>query len=225
MYKILLMAILGWFGVQWAVAQNQDIIQHELEFKPGSKLDLDLKFAELIKVDVWDKDEVSFQAVLKYQDAEIKKVHQLRIDEDPDMLSISSDFDYDAYIPRNRDCFSENLHMNHNRIYCLYVDYELKVPRNANVRIETISGNIEIVGLEGKLRAKSISGFVDVAMSKERQTSLSFRSVTGEIYTDFNIALDNGSNAYSKKLSADLNGGGDRLSLETISGDIYFRKL
>jgi len=225
MNKILLLAVIGWLSVQWATAQNQDIIKHEFEFKPGSKLDLDLKFAEMIKVEVWDKAEVSFQAVLRFQDPEIKKVHQLNIDEDSGMLSIHSDFDYDAYKPTNGDCFSENLHMHYSRIYCLYVDYELKIPKNADVRMETISGNIEIVGLEGSLRAKSISGFVDVALPKKHQTSLSFRSVTGEIYTDFNIELDKGSNAYSKKLSADINGGGDRFSLETISGDIYFRKL
>jgi len=55
---------------------------------------------------------------------------------------------------------------------------------------------------------------------------LKFRSVTGEIYTDFDIELDENSSAYAKKLSTEINGGGAQLlSLETVSGDIFFRKI
>ena len=70
------------------------------------------------------------------------------------------------------------------------------------------------------------SGYVDVSLAAIHQTRLKFRSVTGEIYTDFDIELDENSSAYAKKLSTDINGGGDRLlSLETVSGNIFFRKI
>ncbi len=65
---------------------------------------------------------------------------------------------------------------------------------------------------------------MSITLPSTHPTELRFRCVTGEIYTDFDIDLDDSSSAYSKKLSTSINGGGSkRLSLETVSGDIFFR--
>ena len=108
--------------------------------------------------------------------------------------------------------------------YCLRIDYEITLPAGTSLALETISGDIEIRGHNGPLRAKTISGFVDIDRLLSTAADLEFKSVTGEIYTDFDIKLNDNSSAYSKKVAASLNGGGSSVKAESVSGDIYFRK-
>ena len=92
------------------------------------------------------------------------------------------------------------------------------------MELNSISGGIEIKGYRGAIRAKSISGFVDFSSPSSQGLDVAFKSVTGEIYTDFDMKLDEGSTAWSKRLNRSVNGGGKKIALETVSGDIFFRK-
>lgn len=207
------------------MAQETQVIEKDFALPTGKRLDLDLKFGSDISVTTWNKKEVSFRAIISFHEPGIEKVHMIDIDEDANSLSIETDYDFDSHTPSDWDCngFSKNYH--NNRMYCLKVRYELILPKDAKVDLETISGNIEIKGFQGEMRAKSISGYVDFSLAAAHPTRLKFRSVTGEIYTDFDLELDRNSSAYAKKLTSDLNGGSEQLlSLETVSGDIFFRK-
>lgn len=207
-------------------AQEQHVIEKKFDLPKSKRLDLDLKFGQDITVSTWNKSEVLFRAVLLFNEPGIEKVHTLEIDENTNLLSIETDYDFDKHEPSNWDCNQSTRNYYNKEMYCIKVNYELKIPVDAQVRIETIAGNIEVKDFKGAMKAKSISGYVDVAMSAAHQTKLKFRSVTGEIYTDFDVELDKNSSAYSKKLTSEINGGGpDLLSLETVSGDIFFRKL
>jgi hypothetical protein len=57
-----------------------------------------------------------------------------------------------------------------------------------------------------------------------KKANLNFKSVTGEIYSDFEVKRDGKSTSYSKHLNAPLSGGGNRVALKKVSGDIFFRK-
>jgi len=92
------------------------------------------------------------------------------------------------------------------------------------IELNSISGGIEIKGYQGAIKAKSISGYVDFASAESTGLDLAFKSVTGEIFTDYELKLDENSTSWSKRLNRSLNGGGKKVSLETVSGDIYFRK-
>lgn len=208
------------------LAQEQQIIEKNYALPTGKKLDLDLKFGSNIMIDTWNKAEVGFKAIISYNEPGIEKVHTIDVDEADNSLSISTDYDFDAHEPSSWDCNQNSRNYHNKNMYCIKVSYELMLPVDAKVRLETISGNIEVKNFKGEMRAKSISGFVDVSLAAAHKTRLKFRSVTGEIYTDFDVELDRNSSAYSKKLTSEINGGGDRLlSLETVSGDIFFRKI
>jgi len=208
------------------VAQEEKLIEQNFALPQGKKLDLELKFGSDIMIDTWDKTEVNFKAIISYNEPGIEQVHTMDVYETDNFLSITTDYDFDAHEPSNWNCNQHNRNYYNKDRYCIKVRYELTLPVNAKVRLETIAGNIEVKDFRGEMKAKSISGYVDVSLAATHQTRLKFRSVTGEIYTDFDIELADNSSAYAKKLSTEINGGGEHLlSLETVSGDIFFRKI
>ena len=74
---------------------------------------------------------------------------------------------------------------------CADIDYEITVPADVALRVSTISGNIDIAGLTGAIEAKSISGFVDVTWPADQGAELSLKTITGEVYTDQDVAFSN----------------------------------
>lgn len=207
------------------LAQEQQVIEKRLALPQGKRLDLDLKFGSDINISTWNKPEVKFNAIISYDEPGIEKTHLLDIQDTGSRLNIVTDYDFDKRKAMEWECNQTNRDTYNEERYCIKVRYELVLPQNALVDLKTISGNIEVKGFEGELRAKTISGFVDVTLEPSHQTKLKFRSVTGEIYTDFDIELDRNSNSYSKNLSTEINGGGKGIIfLETVSGNIFFRK-
>ena len=94
----------------------------------------------------------------------------------------------------------------------------------------TISGDIQIkfnVAPTQPSAVSSVSGDVDVSLPAPSRLSLSMRSISGEIYTDFDLNLGGGSglkHVGGQTVEGRANGGGTTFSLKTISGDIFVRK-
>jgi hypothetical protein len=94
----------------------------------------------------------------------------------------------------------------------------------------TISGDIQIkfnVVPTQPSAVSSVSGDVDVTLPAPSRLSLSMRSISGEIYTDFDLNLGGGSglkHVGGQTVEGRANGGGTAFSLKTISGDIFVRK-
>lgn len=196
----------------------------ERTFKiPSSEqVELNLKFASDIKVTSWNRNEVGLKTVITASSDELRKLHQMDVSEG-NILKIETGYDMKDRNDKEYNCWSCDENKDKN-CECLQVRYEVQLPNNVALTLETISGDIDIKGFKGKTKAKTISGFVDLGLSANANRNLSFKSVTGEIYTNFDVTLDNDSSPWSKKLNTSLNGGGDLISLETVSGDIFFRK-
>ncbi|MFD1872425.1 DUF4097 family beta strand repeat-containing protein [Hymenobacter bucti] len=94
----------------------------------------------------------------------------------------------------------------------------------------TISGDIQIkfnVAPTQPSAVSSVSGDVDVSLPAPSRISLSMRSISGEIYTDFDLNLGGGNGLQhvgGQTVEGRANGGGTTFSLKTISGDIFVRK-
>jgi lia operon protein LiaG len=96
--------------------------------------------------------------------------------------------------------------------------------------LSTISGNIDIVCNEIAANApfsiNSVSGDIDISIPGDAAVNLEMRTVTGGFYSDFDFPEPDkemkrlGGNQFSYK----LNGGGSKLSLVTVSSNIYLRK-
>jgi DUF4097 and DUF4098 domain-containing protein YvlB len=101
------------------------------------------------------------------------------------------------------------------------------IPENTALTVETINGNITISGPTAETKAKSISGFVDMSVSPQRAAEVRFNTISGTMYSDFDFDKEdkNMKRVAGTSINASLNGGGNSsISLETISGDIYFHK-
>ena len=95
----------------------------------------------------------------------------------------------------------------------------------------TVSGDVQVKFApmrQGPSSITTVSGDVDVSMPSNSKATLRLRSVSGEVYTDFDLSLgkgeDNLRHIGGQVVDGTINGGGNALSLKTVSGDIYVRK-
>lgn len=98
------------------------------------------------------------------------------------------------------------------------------------VVLSTIDGNIDIT-FSGMVTDKpfsvnSISGEIDITMPAKTATSLEMSTVTGTVYSDFDFtdATKKMKQIGGNQLNYDLNGGGVKFRIATVSGNIYLRK-
>ncbi|MFD2718121.1 DUF4097 domain-containing protein [Hymenobacter monticola] len=95
----------------------------------------------------------------------------------------------------------------------------------------TVSGDVQVKFAtlrQGPSSITTVSGDVDVSMPPSTKATLKLRSVSGEVYTDFDLSLgkgdDNMRHIGGQVVDGTINGGGNAVSLKTVSGDIYVRK-
>lgn len=109
------------------------------------------------------------------------------------------------------------------------------------VMFHSISGDIEgsftAVNQTNPTSISAISGDIDVALPGNTPAELALKTISGEIYTNFDIAFEK---KKSKDTRADeldvihsgiggttkglINNGGVKISMESISGNVYLRK-
>ena len=96
-----------------------------------------------VQIKVWNKDEIKIDAVKHADDKNM--MDQLKI-----VVSASSDLvDVDTKYPENSNTY------NHNE-QGPWVKYTITVPKSANLdNIKTINGDIEISGVEGKIKGSN----------------------------------------------------------------------
>lgn len=100
------------------------------------------------------------------------------------------------------------------------------------VVLSTISGSINLkLGTPSKDRSVSIaciSGDIDISLAPTAGVDLQMHTVSGSIYTDFDLASkDKGDMKRvggNSNITTQLNGGGAKLNLANVSGNIYLRK-
>ena len=222
------------FALLWLASGEafaQKIIQKNQPFTAGQQVDLHLKFADSIRVSYWDKAEVSVRIAVEINGGKLNDALVVETTANSRKISVKTDFDQ-ALMRRGKreDCPSGNQsYLNGDGHYtCSEINYEVYLPRQADLRVETINGNIFIREVAGPVYAKSISGFLDVSWPDGKGANVALKSITGELYSDLDIAFNN----QQKKnpivgylLEGTLNGGGPDVRLESISNNIYLRKL
>ena len=118
-------------------------------------------------------------------------------------------------------------------------DLELNV-KNGDIKLSNVSGPVVANTVSGDIQVRfatmrqgpssisSVSGDVDVSMPANTKVTLRMRSVSGEVYTDFDLNLgkgdDNLRHIGGQVVDGTVNGGGNVVSLKTVSGDIFVRK-
>jgi hypothetical protein len=112
-----------------------------------------------------------------------------------------------------------NRHKGGQYSYCLKIDYEVTVPAGTALRLNTISGDLDLSGLSGTVAAKTISGDV---LSKGLTGALTLRTISGDVkVTDLGRSpVDATSISGDVDVSWPAAQGAD-LRLKTISGEVY----
>ena len=193
----------------------QTIIEKSFEFNQKESVSLNIQIADSIKVIPWDKNEVSLWASVNVNDNKDNDHYKWTFDNSGNAIRISSEMDdYLKNSSNKRNCCCNNI-----EVYC-----ELHIPANARLSIETINGDLIFTGSPKELHAKTISGFIDLTAPGNLKADMDFKTVTGTIYTNFALNTGTPKRSVTTDFSTSLNGGGNPVNLETISGNIYFRK-
>lgn len=199
-------------------ASSQKIIDEKIEVG-GQKAKMKLSFADDIKVEAWDNDYIEFHVSANIDTNRYNDYYTLEVNKNAGKIEVVEKVDFEGIRKKKG---TKNLCNFETEIY-----YTLKVPKNLNFEVETISGEVELVGCEGEMAINSVSGFIDYSISEKHQAKIGLSTVTGDVYS--NVKFDNPVSRdltwVGTKRKLTLNGGTRDVELKTVSGDIFLRKL
>lgn len=197
----------------------QETFEKKVDLKNNQAINLDLKFAENIIVKTWEKKQLFIKAIvehnfkepLEYNLLEFNTTSELKIEEK--IINLEKTKTFSNGSSHNRNCVN------------LDILYEVYIPANYELSINSISGNIEVKQMENKLKLETISGFVDVSINPSNKYDLKCSTISGSIYSDLSFDDDEmNREIVGSKINTRINGGGKKLYLKSISGDIFIRK-
>jgi DUF4097 and DUF4098 domain-containing protein YvlB len=198
-----------------ARAQAPRLVDQHIPLGAGSSVKLDIQIVDSIQVITWDKSEVWVKGSIDVNDNKENDKYVVTFDNEANQLGVKTRMEK---IEKNKDC-----NCNCNNVRAAFTIY---VPAGRDISIETINGDITITGQTGAIRAHTISGFVDMAVSPAQKADLKFSTISGNMYSNLNLDIQDKSNMHQVggNVTTTLNGGGKSIDLETISGDIFLRK-
>ncbi|GAB3882209.1 DUF4097 family beta strand repeat-containing protein [Spirosoma agri] len=229
--KLLVYLFLTGFFVSPTLAQK--IIQKTLAVAPNQRVNLNLKFADSIQIRYWDKSEISVRIAATVNGGRLNDALLVTTGSTDQEVSVKTDFDNDLLKQgKAEDCPGTHstwqTERNGQRYYvCSEINYQVYLPKKAQLSVESINGNIDIRGATAAVFAKTISGFVDMTWPTGQGANLSVKTITGEVYSDLAIDFKNKKEKHpivGYLLEGTTNGGGPSVHLESISNNIFLRK-
>jgi hypothetical protein len=211
----------------------QKVIEKHIELPANGFVSMNFQISDSIRIITWKKNEVYVKSTIDVNDNKNNDDYKEMFNESGNTVNVTANLDdhCNTFHSRRRSSDSSNRPSDSNNdcnCGCEENIYHvIYIPENTDFSVETINGNIIISGNTAGIRAKSISGYIDLSMSPERPAELKMRTITGTMYSNFEFL---GNNRHPRQIgggtvNTQLNGsGGKGIDLETISGDIYFRK-
>lgn len=208
-------------GIGLLPASAQRLVEKHFEFSPNGLVHMNFQISDSIRILTWKKNEVYVKSSINVNDNQNNDDYKMVFDQTGSTINVSAKLEFKC---------KDSTHKNNCNCCCCsnsQIFHEVYIPENADFSVETINGNIVITGNTAEIRAKSISGFIDLAVAPQRKADVKLRTITGTMYS--NIELSSTSRRIKQvgggSVSAELNGGGGKvINLETISGNIFFRK-
>ncbi|GGA86717.1 hypothetical protein [Puia dinghuensis] len=203
--------------------QAQKIIEKHIPFSPNNFVAMNFQISDSIRIITWKKNEVYVKSSINVNDNQNNDDYNMVFDETGNTINVSGKLETKKLQRHGKDS---------GNCCCCYCNYnstiihEVYIPENAGFSVETINGNIVITGNTAEIKARSISGFIDLSIAPDRKAEVKMHTISGTMYS--NIELTSTSRRVRQvgggSVRADLNGGGKPIDLETISGNIFFRK-
>lgn len=197
----------------------QKIMEKHLTASSAKFVSMNFQISDSIHIITWNKNEVYIKSSINVNDNKNNDDYHMTYDESGDNVNIKGKLEFEK--KGNKNC---------NNCCCnceTEIYHDVYLPENADFSVETINGNILISGKTAEVRAHSISGYIDFAVAPDRKADLKLHTISGTMYS--NVDLQTGTRKIRQvgggSITAQMNGGGGKpIELETISGNIFFRK-
>lgn len=212
--------------------------------KQGQKISLRFDFPELVKISTWDKNEISITGsvsinggenddafeLLESNSANIISIenkirnlkelpHRITIVNNGEKITFKTKADYQKY----REEHGKNFNMRSEGVD-MDILLEVKVPKSAEVILESVYGMVEVKNYNGPLTVEATYGGVDVAIQEKATGELKAETDFGQIYSNLDFKFsgsefkDFHTEVYAKP------GNGPSYSFESKYGNVYLRK-
>ncbi len=195
----------------------QRLVEKHFGYTAGKTIKLNIQIADSIRIVTWNKNEVYVKASIDINNNKDNEVYTTGFEESANSIDIKAHFDND----KQRQRWNDSCNCNCN--YRSKIYWDVFIPEHSEFAVETIDGNITIEGQTERVKAHTISGFIDMALVPSRKADLKMSTISGTIYTDVALEKAKGSRG-GNAITGAYNGGGIPVELETISGDIFLRK-
>lgn len=228
MKAITLLALLGFLFTRPLRAQPQ-IVEKTMTVPADKKVDLQFDFGNNIKVTAWDRPDAAIKMTYSINGGRLNSALLPDFKAENGVARITVKFDREKMkTGRPEDCPDNQRGMNHYyqdgvAIYtCQDIQYEVFVPRDADLIVESVHCNIELRNVTGPVRAKSIHGFVDMNWPRQKGAELTLKTVHGDVFSD--LAIQFAGKKDEQRLTGSINGGGTGINLEAIHNNVYLRQ-
>lgn len=233
MKKLLIAICLIFFAT---TSFSQRLVEKSIEVKNQKNVILDFDFADEIKIKGWDKDQILVKVSVSINENEDNDAFLLEARELGSSIRFISEIENMKKISKNRVIVKKSKDGKRITTYSnnwqidMDIYFEVFLPRNLDINLSTISGDVILTNIGGELNLETISGFIDLKIERNARASVKTSTISGGVYTDHEIELIRKMKGSKYHLVAGrspdfkLNGGGREIKLETISGNIYIRK-
>ncbi len=208
--KTIAIFITAWLCCATSYAQTKT--EKHIDFSDKETLELNIQIADSIEIYTWNRDEVFATASVNINENKDNQAYLITTGESGKTVEIEAKFREDYFRGKDNCCNESDIR------------WQVYIPEKATFSVETINGNITIKGQTGKMKVKTISGFIDLAVPPSKQADIEFSTISGTVYTDHKFEMKPKSSGIPSELKEKLNNGGELIRLATISGDIFFRK-
>lgn len=234
---ILISLFTGALAAQTPVNKNYPV-------SAGQKISLRFDYPELVKISTWDKNEISITGSVSinggenddafellqstsgnsiYIENKIRNMkelpHRITVVNNGEKITFKSKADYQKYCEehgRNFNQRSEGVDMD--------ILLEVKVPKNTEVKLESVYGMVEVKNYTGPLTVEATYGGVDVTVQEKTTGELIAETNYGQIYSNLDLKFSGTEfENFHTQVSAKL-GSGPKHSFESKYGNVYLRK-
>ena len=210
----------------------------------GQKISLRFDDPELVKISTWDKNEIAIGGSISINGGEnddafeliqstsgntifienkirnMKELpHRITIVNKGEKITFKSKADYQKYCEENGRNFnqrSEGVDMD--------ILLEIKVPRNIEVKLESVYGMVEVKNYAGPLTVEATYGGVDVTVLEKSTGELTAETNYGQIYTNLDLKFSGSEFENFHTLVSAKPGNGPKYNFESKYGNVYLRK-
>ena len=229
-------------------ANAQRVIEKNIDYN-NQLINVEVPFASEIELKTWDKSEIYVKANLTTDEGKYLDLYELDIDETNNKINIVSKAealfkkyqeDYKkTYKEKNKEgstIISGDVIIHDGMKYKF--DYVIYIPEGAEIKLnsingnlksevikgdftaELINGNIDIKEYSGDLKLSTINGEINLAVGDSHMTA---ETIHGNIYADEKLEFTSEDRMIGQEIESKNRNSPNSLQLSTINGNMYLR--